>query len=101
MRVRVETTEIKADEKIEFDVIEGGEYKKRVSKGILYEDNLFEGTLMCAGGDITLFGAAFALTKTIHDRGLGEAFEVYTKFMMGDKTVTEDFEKFLKNELKL
>jgi hypothetical protein len=97
----VETIETKPDGKLEFDVIEGGKYKKRVTRGILYEDNFFTGKLAIAGGAMAVFGATFALTKHIHDSGLDDSFEIYTKFVMGDKTVTEDFEKLLKNNLKL
>lgn len=97
----VEKTSEKPDGKVEFDVIEGGKYKKRVTRGVLYEDNLFMGKLAIAGSKFTVFSAAFALTKHISDEGWSEEFEMFAKFMAGDKSVVADFEKFLKNQLKM
>lgn len=96
----VEKIEIKMDEKIEFDVIVGGKHRNRVTRGVLYEDNFFRGELAISGDIITVFGAAFALTQHIQEKGWGNSFEKYVKFMLGDRREIEEFENFLKTREK-
>lgn len=81
------------DGKIEFDILIGGKYQKRVGSGILFEKVPGGVAMLVAGSSKTMFDARIALEQHIKDMDLENEYELYKKLMSLD---LENFDEAIK-----
>ena len=76
--------EHKVDGKIEFDVMIGGKYQKRVGNGILFEKVPGGVAMMMAGSSKMMLDARLALEQHMKEADLENEYELYKKMMSID-----------------
>lgn len=86
----------KVEGKIEFDVLIDGNYRERVSRGVLLKDNRVGCSLMIRGDEITVFNAFLSLERHIKDRNLTEKLEAYRLVVDSEINSDDDAEEFMK-----
>ena len=83
----------KVNEKIEFDILVGDKYLKRVSRGFLLEDKGIGCEMCMSGSNATIFNAILSLERHIDETGLREEFEMYRRIFECD-SLTESLDAF-------
>lgn len=73
----METRQIKAEGKLDFDIIIDGKYLKRVSRGVLLEIDGGEATAYLSGDKKNIFAALLGLTMFVTQNGLKEEFDKF------------------------
>jgi hypothetical protein len=80
---------------LEFDVVVDGKYEKRVSRGVLLEDNIIGCSVYITGSDVTIYNAMIALERYLDKNDLREEYEAYRTLIETDLEDEEELEKTL------
>lgn len=75
----METQQIKAEGKLEFDVIIDGKYQKRVNHGVLFEIDGGDAIAYLSANKKDIFGALLALTMFVTKNNLKEEFDKFVE----------------------